>query len=137
MKFKRTGSGGGWFGLQLTKWKRDVAFILWKARTLSTALRHPLVPWRAKLAAALGVGYIFSPIQLIPTFIPVIGQLDDLCVLYVAMKLLRKWTPLEVMSECELRAGRELMIERRRQADNVERRQRTRPFDDRYPATGN
>jgi len=137
MESKRTGSGGGWLGLQLTKWKRDVEFILWKARTLSTALRHPLVPWRAKLAAGLGVGYIFSPIQLIPTFIPVIGQLDDLCVLYVAMKLLRKWTPLEVMSECELRAGRELMIERRRQAENVERRQLPRPFDDRYPATGN
>ena len=137
MESKRTGSGGGWLGLQLTKWKRDVEFILWKARTLSTALRHPLVPWRAKLAAGLGVGYIFSPIQLIPTFIPVIGQLDDLCVLYVAMKLLRKWTPLEVMSECELRAGRELMIERRRQAENVERRQLPLPFDDRYPATGN
>jgi uncharacterized membrane protein YkvA (DUF1232 family) len=134
MKFKETASSAGWFELQMNKWKRDVAFILWKARTLSTALRHPLVPSRAKLAAALGVGYIFSPIQLIPTFIPVIGQLDDLCVLYVAMKLLRKWTPLEVMAECESRAGRELMIERRREAGNAEL---ARTFDDRYPATGN
>ena len=127
----------GWFRFQLAKWKRDVEFILWQARTLSIALRHPQVPRRAKLAAGLGVGYIFSPIQLIPTFIPVIGQLDDLCVLYAAMKLLRKWTPLEVMSECELRAGRELMDERRREVDVARGGQLPRAFDRGYPATSN
>jgi uncharacterized membrane protein YkvA (DUF1232 family) len=137
MKSKITDPDGNWFQLQLTKRKRDIAFILWQARTLSSALRHPLVPWRAKLAAALGVGYIFSPIQLIPTFIPIIGQLDDLCVLYGAMKLLRKWTPREVMSECELQAGRELMTERQHEAENAERRRLQRTFDGRYPATDN
>jgi uncharacterized membrane protein YkvA (DUF1232 family) len=44
-------------------------------------LRHPAVPWHAKVVAACSVGYLLSPIQFIPTFIPVIGQLDDLAAL--------------------------------------------------------
>ena len=94
----------GWIYRQFANWKRDLQAIVYQAHTLSIALRHPLVPWRAKLAASVGIGYIFSPIQLIPTFIPVIGQLDDLCVLYVAMKLVRKITPPDVMAQCEARA---------------------------------
>jgi hypothetical protein len=58
-------------------------------------------------------------------------------VLYGAMKLLRKWTPREVMSECELQAGRELMTERQHEAENAERRRLQRTFDGRYPATDN
>lgn len=134
MKSRNEGIETGWFRIQLTKWKRDVEFIFWQARTLSAALRDPRVPWRAKIAAAVGVGYIFSPIQLIPTFIPVIGQLDDLCVLFVAMKALRKWTPPEVMAECETRARNQLQVERRRQARDAEGAALPRAFNRRYPA---
>ena len=134
MKSRNAGIEPGWFRTQLTKWKRDVEFIFWQARTLSAALRHPRVPWRAKIAAGVGVGYIFSPIQLIPTFIPVIGQLDDLCVLLVAMKALRKWTPPEVMAECEAQAGNQLRVERRREAGDAEGAALPRVFDRRYPA---
>ena len=52
------------------KLKREV-IALW------FAYRHPDTPWYAKLFAALVVAYAFSPIDLIPDFIPIIGLLDD------------------------------------------------------------
>jgi uncharacterized membrane protein YkvA (DUF1232 family) len=62
------------------------------------------MPLRCRLVAGCAVAYIFSPIQLIPTFIPVIGQLDDLFVLWLGSKLLRKLTPRALLEECEARA---------------------------------
>ncbi len=43
---------------------------------------------------------MFSPIQLIPSYIPVIGFLDDFLVLFVAAKLLQRLIPPEVLAEC-------------------------------------
>jgi uncharacterized membrane protein YkvA (DUF1232 family) len=48
--------------------------------------------------------YIFSPVQLIPTFIPVIGQLDDLAVLWLGMRYLRRFAPAHVLAQCEAQA---------------------------------
>jgi uncharacterized membrane protein YkvA (DUF1232 family) len=93
-----------WFFTSSKKWKRDVAFVLYQARILLHILKNPVVPWYAKAVAGCAVAYIFSPVQLIPSFIPLIGQLDDLLVLFVGMKLLRKLVPDTVFTECEARA---------------------------------
>jgi uncharacterized membrane protein YkvA (DUF1232 family) len=90
-----------WLQRQTAKWKKDVAFVLHQIRTLTLLLRHPQVPWYARVVAGCAVGYLVSPIQLIPTFIPVIGQLDDLLLLFLGMKILRKLTPDEILAECE------------------------------------
>jgi uncharacterized membrane protein YkvA (DUF1232 family) len=89
---------------QDVKWKPDVTSLVFRVRTLTVLLRHRLVPWRAKAAAGCAVAYIVSRIQLIPSFIPVIGQMDDLAVLFVGMKAIRKWTPPAVLAECEAKA---------------------------------
>ena len=81
-------------------WKEKAQKIQKEAHTLYFALKHPLVPWYAKLVAACAVGYLFSPIQLIPSYIPVIGFLDDFLVLTIAIKLLRRIIPAEVLSDC-------------------------------------
>jgi len=71
---------------------------------MTLILRHPNVPWSARLVAACALGYILSPIQLIPSFIPVIGQLDDLAVLLAGAKVVRVLVPSPVLVECEGRA---------------------------------
>lgn len=56
--------------------------------------------WYAKLVAACSAGYLFSPIQLIPNYIPVIGFSDDFLVLFVGAKVLQRIIPPEVLTEC-------------------------------------
>ncbi|WP_153044549.1 YkvA family protein, partial [Bacillus cereus] len=55
------------------------------------AYRDERVPWYAKLFTMLVVAYAFSPIDLIPDFIPILGYLDDLILVplgvYLALKL--------------------------------------------------
>lgn len=74
--------------------------FLHQFRVIQGALRHPQVPWHAKVVAACVVGYVFSPIQLIPSFIPIIGQLDDVLVVGLGIGLLRRWFPNAVLEDC-------------------------------------
>ena len=53
---------------------------------LKRLLRDPRVPRRAKLLLALVIPYLASPIDLIPDFIPVLGQLDDVVVVAFAIR---------------------------------------------------
>jgi uncharacterized membrane protein YkvA (DUF1232 family) len=70
-------------------------------RIIRRALRHPQVPWYAKVVAGCAVLYVFSPIQLIPNFIPIIGQSDDVLVVSLGIKFLRKHVPQNVLHDCE------------------------------------
>ena len=66
--------------------------------------RDPRVPWYARLFAACVVGYAFSPIDLIPDPIPVIGFLDDLILVPMGIALALKMIPADVMAESRARA---------------------------------
>jgi uncharacterized membrane protein YkvA (DUF1232 family) len=70
-------------------------------RIIRRALRHPQVPLYAKMVAGCAVLYVFSPIQLIPNFIPILGQMDDVLVVTLGIKFLRKHVPQNVLDECE------------------------------------
>ena len=72
--------------------------------TLWFACRHPQTPLQAKIAAALIVAYAFSPIDLIPDFIPVLGLLDEIILLPVFIWLTLKLVPAPVIAECRVRA---------------------------------
>jgi uncharacterized membrane protein YkvA (DUF1232 family) len=45
--------------------------------------------------------YVASPIQLIPNFIPVIGQLDDVLVIGLSIRLLKRSVPPTVLDDCQ------------------------------------
>jgi uncharacterized membrane protein YkvA (DUF1232 family) len=81
-------------------WKNQAQRVHREAQVYYFAFKHPRVPWYAKLVAACSAGYLFSPIQLIPSYIPVIGFLDDFFVLFVGAKLLHKLIPPKVLTEC-------------------------------------
>jgi uncharacterized membrane protein YkvA (DUF1232 family) len=59
------------------------------------------VPWHAKAVAGCAVLYVVSPIQIIPNFIPIIGQMDDVLVVTMGIKYLRRNVPQSVLDECE------------------------------------
>ena len=72
--------------------------------TLYAALKHPSVPWHAKACAAGAVAYAMSPVTLIPDFIPVVGQLDNMLALIIGMALLRRMIPTELLEICRQQA---------------------------------
>lgn len=80
--------------------KAQVGQLFKQFRILRRALVHPDVPWYAKLVCGCSVLYIVSPIQLIPNFIPVIGQLDDVLLISLSMNLLKRSIPQAVLDEC-------------------------------------
>lgn len=66
---------------------------------LSTALaRDPEVPNSAKTMLVLGGVYLVSPIDLVPGFIPVAGQLDDLYVVLTGLQQAMRVTPEAVVA---------------------------------------
>ena len=85
-------------------WKERARLLKGEVFALYLAYRDPRVPWHAKLAIACVVGYAFSPIDLIPDFIPVLGYLDDLILLPLGVALAVKMIPPYVLDECRARA---------------------------------
>jgi uncharacterized membrane protein YkvA (DUF1232 family) len=67
--------------------------------TLWFCSRDPRTPWYAKALAALVVAYAFSPIDLIPDFIPVFGYLDDLIIVPLGIYLTVRLVPQHVLEE--------------------------------------
>jgi uncharacterized membrane protein YkvA (DUF1232 family) len=96
----------------MMNWTQQANRIKKDARVFYFAFRHPRVGWPAKLVAVCTSGYLFSPIQLIPSFIPVIGFLDDFLVLFLGVVVLRRIVPADVLAECRQRAEADEMSRR-------------------------
>ena len=75
---------------------------------LYLAYRDPRVPWYARLFAAGVLAYAFSPIDLIPDFIPILGYLDDLILVPLGIALALRMIPPAVMADCRVRAAEAL-----------------------------
>jgi uncharacterized membrane protein YkvA (DUF1232 family) len=79
---------------------RDLAGFLPACVTAARRLRRdPRVPRRAKLAVVLAALWVLSPIDLIPEFLPVIGPLDDVVVVALALRYAARLVPPEVLAE--------------------------------------
>jgi uncharacterized membrane protein YkvA (DUF1232 family) len=96
--------------MNLEEWKRWAGQLKSETHALYLAYRDPRVPLYAKLFAALVVGYAFSPIDLIPDPIPVLGYLDDLILVPLGVALAVRMIPKDVLSESRQKARE--MVER-------------------------
>jgi uncharacterized membrane protein YkvA (DUF1232 family) len=88
-------------------WKRIA--VIWtvirqEARVLWFALQHPQAPRWLKLGAVGMVAYLLSPIDLIPDMLPVIGVVDDLVLIPLAMRWLLGRLPAHIRQYAERRA---------------------------------
>ncbi len=87
----------------LDKFRERAEVLEREARVLVQAYRHPRTPWYARALAVLVLAHTFSPIDLIPDFIPVLGVLDDWIITPLGIALVIRLIPPEVMVEA---AGR-------------------------------
>lgn len=85
-------------------WKDKARQLKREVYALYLAYRDPRVPWYARAFAALVVGYAFSPIDLIPDPIPILGYLDDLVLVPLGIKLALRMIPEPVMAESRAKA---------------------------------
>ena len=90
--------------MNLGAWKRRAQQLSAQTYALYLAYRHPRTPWYAKIFAALIIGYVFSPIDPIPDFIPGVGLLDEMVVVPIAVLIAAKMIPRQVMKECRMKA---------------------------------
>jgi uncharacterized membrane protein YkvA (DUF1232 family) len=88
----------------LDGWKRSARALKREVYALYLATRDPRVPWYAKALAACVVAYAFSPIDLIPDPVPILGYLDDLVLLPLGVLAVRRMIPPAVLAECRARA---------------------------------
>ena len=85
-------------------WRHQAQRLRTEALVFYFAFKHPRVTWFARCVAICTAAYLLSPVQLIPSYIPVIGFLDDVLVLFLGVKLLRRIIPKDVLAECRQRA---------------------------------
>ena len=85
-------------------WKRRARQLKAQTYALYLAYRHPRTPWYAKVFAALIVGYVFSPIDPIPDFIPGVGLVDEMVVVPIGILIAAKMIPPDVFAECREKA---------------------------------
>ena len=86
---------------RLRTWAQELKaqlLTLWFARS------HPDTPWYARALAVLVAAYAFSPIDLIPDFIPVLGYLDDLIIVPLGVWLALRMIPQPVLTESRRKA---------------------------------
>jgi uncharacterized membrane protein YkvA (DUF1232 family) len=86
-------------------WRDKARGLKREVYALYFAVRDPRVPWYAKALAVFVVGYAFSPIDLIPDFIPVLGYLDDLLLVPLGVMAVRAMIPASVLAECREKAS--------------------------------
>jgi uncharacterized membrane protein YkvA (DUF1232 family) len=85
-------------------WRQRARQLKQETYALYLACRDSRVPWWVRLLAAGVVAYAFSPIDLIPDPIPLLGHLDDLLLIPLGVLLVRALIPPSVMEECRAHA---------------------------------
>ena len=93
---------GGRLGDRVRNWaetlRRDVYAVYFAAR-------DPRVPWYAKAFVLMIAAYVVSPIDLVPDFIPVLGQIDDAILVPLGILIATRLMPSEVLDEHRRRAA--------------------------------
>ena len=85
-------------------WKQRAKELKVEIYAIYLAYKDPRVPLYARIFAACVVGYAFSPIDLIPDPIPLVGYLDDLVLIPLGVTLALRMIPPAVLAECRAKS---------------------------------
>ena len=78
-----------------TKLKAEFAFY-------KRLQQHPQTPKSAKFFLWLAIGYLLLPFDLIPDFLPIIGQLDEVVIIPLLLYCALKLTPADIIAACRI-----------------------------------
>ena len=88
----------------IDNWKQKARRLKCEIRAIYLAYKDPRTPWYARIFAACIIGYAFSPIDLIPDPIPILGYLDDLILIPLGITIVIKMIPQKILQECQEKA---------------------------------
>jgi uncharacterized membrane protein YkvA (DUF1232 family) len=89
----------------MEKWKKRAKELKKEIFVLYLSYKHPRVSWLLRLFILCVVAYAFSPIDLVPDFIPILGYIDDLVLVPLGIYLALRWLPKEVVEENRIKAS--------------------------------
>lgn len=84
--------------------REQMSELKWNILALYLARRDPRIPLRSKILVAVAVAYLLTPIDLIPDFIPVIGQLEDIVIVPALLGFAMRSIPPELLREYKEKA---------------------------------
>lgn len=86
------------------KVREKMSELKWNILALYLARKDPRIPLRSKILVAVAVAYLLTPVDLIPDFIPVIGQLEDIVIVPALLGFAMRSIPPELLREYEEKA---------------------------------
>lgn len=92
-------------------WKERARRLKTEMVALSLAVRHPATPWYAKLVVAGAVAYAVTPVDFFPDALPILGFVDDLIFVPLAVALAIRFVPSPVLAECRARAQERIALQ--------------------------
>jgi len=85
--------------------KRALARIKQEVRVWMLVWKAPRTPRAARWCLGAALAYLASPVDVVPDFVPVLGQLDDLLIVPGLVWLATRSVPRGVITECRARAS--------------------------------
>src|SRR5713101_4829930 len=92
---------------QMARWRLAARQLKTETLALYFSIRDPRSPWYARLAGGVVLAYAFSPLDLIPDFVPMLGLVDDLILVPLGLWMTLKLIPPQVMADNRARARAE------------------------------
>lgn len=89
----------------MSSWAERARRLKTEMVALSLAVRHPGTPWYARFVVAGVVAYAVTPVDFFPDVVPILGFVDDLVFIPLALALAVKFVPDAVLADCRGRAA--------------------------------
>ena len=87
------------------KWKSIARKLRNEFKVYNLVLKDPRTPKSAKFLLWIAVGYALLPFDIIPDFIPVLGQLDDFIIVPALIIIALKLAPKDVVADCRAKVN--------------------------------